>query len=120
MSRLFAIAAIFCSAAAAETPVTGADLAAIRAVINQQIEAFRACAGRPLPPRAASPASVSFLEITVIGIKDVVQQVQVTDKAGAVWLAYYALQRQSDGSWRTSSCRLVEPKRTISAAYRPQ
>jgi hypothetical protein len=46
---------------------------------------------------------------------DVVQQVQVTDAAGAVWVAYYALQRQWDGRWQMHGCRLVQPNRTISA-----
>ena len=41
---------------------------------------------------------------------DVVQQVQVTDRAGGVWVAYYAMQRQSDGSWRTNGCHLVQPQ----------
>jgi hypothetical protein len=49
-----------------------------------------------------------------------VQQLQVTDSDGAVWLAYYAMQRQKDGSWRTSGCHLAPPARTISAAYRPR
>jgi hypothetical protein len=60
------------------------------------------------------PASVSFLELVVMG-DDVVQQVQVTDRAGSVWVAYYAMQRQKDGSWRTNGCHLVQPSRTISA-----
>jgi hypothetical protein len=60
------------------------------------------------------PASVSFLELVVMG-GDVVQQVQVTDNAGSVWVAYYAMQKQKDGSWRTNGCHLVQPTRTISA-----
>ena len=60
------------------------------------------------------PAAVSFLELVVMG-GDVVQQVQVTDRAGVVWVAYYAMQRQKDGSWRTNGCHLVQPSRIISA-----
>jgi hypothetical protein len=60
------------------------------------------------------PASVSFLELVVMG-GDVVQQVQLTDRAGGLWLAYYAMQRQKDGSWRTNGCHLVQPSRIISA-----
>jgi hypothetical protein len=45
----------------------------------------------------------------------VVQQVQVTDNTGLVWVAYYAMQKQKDGSWRTNGCHLVQPTRTISA-----
>ena len=60
------------------------------------------------------PANVSFLSLLVMG-EDVVQPVQVTDRAGAVWVAYYAMQRQHDGSWRTSGCHLAASVRTIPA-----
>ena len=58
------------------------------------------------------PAAVAFLGLTVMG-QDAVQQVQITDRSGAVWLAYYAMQRQRDGSWRTNGCHLVQPAKTI-------
>lgn len=124
---------------AAESRVTGADVAEIRGVIHRQIDAFRRddahgafalvspgvqqAFGTPerfldtvrMAYRAVyRPASVSFLELVVMG-DDVVQQVQVTDRSGAVWVAYYAMQRQEDGSWRTSGCHLVQPSRIISA-----
>src|SRR5688572_22317340 len=124
---------------ASEGRVTGADVAEIRAVIHRQIDAFRRddahsafalvspgvqqTFGTPerfldvvrMAYRAVyRPASVSFLELVVMG-GEVVQQVQVTDRAGGVWLAYYAMQRQKDGSWRTNGCHLVQPSRTISA-----
>ena len=117
--------------------VTADDLAEIRAVIQRQIEAFRRddaqgafalvspgvqeAFGTPerfldavrVSYRAVyRPATVVFLGLTVIG-PDAVQQVQLTDRSGAVWHAYYAMQRQRDGSWRTSGCRLVHPARTI-------
>jgi Domain of unknown function (DUF4864) len=44
---------------------------------------------------------------------EVVQQVQITDRAGARWVAYFSMQRQSDG-WRTKGCHLVQPARAIS------
>ena len=119
--------------------VTGADFAEIRAVINRQIEAFRRddapgafalvspgvqnSFGTPerfldvvrMAYRAVyRPARISFLEPMVIG-GDVVQQVQVTDRAGGLWLAYFSMQRQKDGSWRTNGCHLVQPARVISA-----
>jgi hypothetical protein len=50
----------------------------------------------------------------VIG-EDVVQPVEVIDRTGNVWLAYYGMQRQPDGSWRTSGCHLVPPERTYPA-----
>jgi hypothetical protein len=123
--------------AAAQPAVTVEDLAQIRAVIHRQIEAFRRddaqeafalvspgvqqTFGTPerfldvvrVSYRAVyRPAAVAFLGLTVMG-QDAVQQVQVTDRAGAVWLAYYAMQRQRDGSWRTNGCHLVQPAKTI-------
>ena len=124
---------------AGDSRVTGADVAEIRAVIHRQIDAFRRddaqsafalvspgvqqAYGTPerfldavrMGYRAVyRPASVSFLELLVMG-GEVVQQVQVTDGAGTVWVAYYAMQRQKDGSWRTNGCHLVQPTRIISA-----
>ena len=127
------------AAALAEPRVNAADLSEIRAVIERQIEAFRRDDARGAfalaspgvqqafgtPERFLDtvrssyravyrPAAVSFREPVLIG-EDVVQQVQLTDRSGAVWLAYYAMQRQRDGSWRTSGCHLAPPARTISA-----
>ncbi len=124
---------------ASETRVTGADVAEIRAVIHRQIDAFRRddahgafalvspgvqqAFGTPerfldtvrMAYRAVyRPTSVQFLELVVVG-GDVVQPVQVTDRSGGVWLAYYAMQRQKDGAWRTNGCHLVQPSRNISA-----
>ncbi|HEX2332603.1 MAG TPA: DUF4864 domain-containing protein [Burkholderiales bacterium] len=124
---------------AAESAVTGADVDEIRTVIHRQIDAFRRddahgafalvspnvqeVFGTPerfldtvrVAYRAVyRPASVSFLEVVVVG-GDVVQPVQVTDRSGGLWVAYYAMQRQKDGSWRTHGYRLVPPARTISA-----
>ena len=90
--------AIPLSAGAAER-VTGDDAAEIRAVIHRQIDAFR-----------RDDASSAFA-LASPGV----QQVQVTDNAGSVWVAYYAMQKQKDGSWRTNGCHLVQPTRTISA-----
>ena len=127
------------AAALAEPRVNAADLSEIRAVIERQIEAFRRDDARGAfalaspgvqqafgtPERFLDtvrssyravyrPAAVSFREPVLIG-EDVVQQVQLTDRSGAVWLAYYAMQRQRDGSWRTSGCHLAPPARAISA-----
>ena len=118
--------------------VSAADVAEIRQVIHRQIEAFRrddahgafALAapavqkvfGTPerfLETVRASyqpvyrPATVAFQDLMVIG-PDVVQRVALTDGAGVHWLAYYAMQRQDDGTWRASGCRLVTPGRTLS------
>jgi hypothetical protein len=58
------------------------------------------------------PATVVFLDLAVMG-HDAVQRVQLTDRTGTVWVAYYAMQRQRDGSWRTNGCHLVQPAKTI-------
>jgi hypothetical protein len=86
----------------AQAGVTADDLAEIKAVISRQIDL---CA-------VQRPAQVTFLNLTVMGF-DAVQQVRLKDGSGAVWHAYYAMQRQQDGSWRTNGCRLVQPAKTI-------
>ena len=131
--------ALLPSAPAVASGVSAADMNEIRGVIHRQIDAFRRddahgafalvspgvqqAFGTPerfldtvrMAYRAVyRPSAVSFLDLMVMG-GDVVQPVQVTDGSGAVWVAYYAMQRQRDGSWRTSGCRLVQPSRSISA-----
>ena len=105
-SLAYLVLALGCAGGAlAESRVTSADLAQIRAAIHRDLHAFPACAGH----------SMSFHDLIVVSAEDVVQQVRVTDSAGAVRVAYYAMQRQSDGSWRTGGCRLVPSARTVSA-----
>jgi hypothetical protein len=126
-------------APALANPVTSADVGEIRGVINRQIEAFRRDDARGAFALATPgvqqsfrtpekfldvvrmayravyrPARVAFLDMLVLG-DEVVQQVQITDRSGHVWVAYYAMQRQPDGSWRTNGCHLVQPARTIPA-----
>ena len=121
-----------------EGNVSASDVAEIRQVIERQIDAFRrddaqgafALAspgvqesfGTPerfleavrVAYRAVyRPARYAFDELVVIG-PDAVQRVALTDGAGVTWLAYYAMQRQRDGSWRASGCRLVQPAKTLS------
>ena len=137
MLRALLVCLTFALPAAAQPAVTVEDVAEIRAVINRQIEAFRRDDAREAfalvspgvqqtfgtPERFLDvvrvsyravyrPATIAFLGLTVMG-HDAVQQVQITDRSGAVWLAYYAMQRQRDGSWRTNGCHLVQPARTI-------
>jgi uncharacterized protein DUF4864 len=136
---LLGLAVLLPTWAQADGRVTSADLAEIRAVINRQIDAFRRDDAQGAfalvspgvqqvfgtPERFLDtvrtsyravyrPANVAFLELVVMG-EDVVQQVQITDRNGAVWLAYYAMQRQRDGSWRTNGCHLAQPAKTIPA-----
>jgi hypothetical protein len=141
-AALFAWLFVLLPAAALAAPehrVSSADAAEIRDVIQRQIDAFRRDDGpgafalvspgvrqafrtpekfmdvvRVAYRAVYRPASVTFLQLLVMG-GDVVQQVQVTDRDGLHWLAYYAMQRQSDGSWKTNGCHLVHPVRTIPA-----
>ncbi|HEX6692573.1 MAG TPA: DUF4864 domain-containing protein [Burkholderiales bacterium] len=131
-------------ARAVEGRVTGDDLVEIRAVIHRQIEAFRRDDARGAFALASPgvqqafgspqafldgvrmayravyrPGKVAFLEPTILS-GDVVQQVRITDRAGGVWLAYYSMQRQDDGSWRTNGCHLVQPARIYSASLAPE
>ena len=141
-TAVIALALLAPLAAAADSRVTSADVAEIRGVINRQIDAFRRDDAQGafalvspgvqqtfrtpekfldvvrMAYRAVyRPAAVAFLDLMVLG-DEVVQQVQVTDRAGLVWLAYYAMQRQRDGSWRTNGCHLVQPARTVTASLR--
>jgi hypothetical protein len=138
MLRILALCLGFVLPAAAQPAITGEDLAEIRAVIHRQIEAFRrddaAEAFKLVSPEVQEtfgtperfldvvkasyramvrPQSVVFLGLTIIG-DDAVQRVKITDRSGAVWLAYYAMQRQKDGSWRTNGCHLVQPAKSVS------
>jgi hypothetical protein len=135
--RALACCLAFAAPAAAQPAVTVEDQAEIRAVINRQIDAFQRddaqqafalvspgvqqTFGTPerfldvvrVSYRAVyRPAAVAFRGLTTMG-QDAVQQVQLTDRSGSIWLAYYAMQRQRDGSWRTSGCHLVQPVKTI-------
>lgn len=136
MIRALLLSSILFSGSA-QAGVSAEDLAEIRAVINRQIDAFKRDDARGAfalvspdvqeafgtPERFLDtvrvsyravyrPAQVAFLGLTMIGA-GAVQQVQLTDRSGAVWHAYYAMQRQKDGSWRTNGCRLVQPAKTI-------
>ncbi len=138
MLRVLLLAFACAMPALAQPAVTSDDLVEIRAVIHRQIEAFRrddaeeafrlvspairqtfGTAERFLDVVRTSyspivrPSAVVFLGLTVMG-DDAVQRVRITDRGGAVWLAYYAMQRQRDGSWRTNGCHLVQPSKTVS------
>ncbi|MGE5638519.1 MAG: DUF4864 domain-containing protein [Clostridia bacterium] len=126
-------------AGAATEKVTSDDAVEIRAVIHRQIEAFRRDDAQgafalvtPSVRQAfhtpekfmdvvrmayramVRPATVVFLDMLVMG-GEVVQPVQLTDRAGSVWVAYYSMQRQRDGSWRTNGCHLAQAVRSYPA-----
>lgn len=109
-----------------------ADRAGIRSVIERQIQAFR----RDDAEEAfglASPAiqgmfggKDAFMDMVRRGYApvhrprsfdfgpareergEIEQAVRIQDRDGADWDAVYALERQPDGSWRISGCRLVK------------
>jgi hypothetical protein len=90
---------------------TSEDLEQIRSLIYRQTDSScRAAARDALFP----PLRIAFLGLVVLG-DEVVQEAQLTDRRGAVWLAYYAMQRQKDGSWRVATCHRVQPARAIPA-----
>jgi hypothetical protein len=113
---------------AAELPA--ADAAAIRAVITEQLEAF----ARDDGPRAFALAThgirerfgsaAAFMDMVRTGYPvvyrprsvhfepaalvdgEVIQPVRMTDADGQAWVAFYPMQRQSDGRWRINGCQL--------------
>jgi hypothetical protein len=129
--------ALSATAAFAQPAVTAEDFAEIRSVIQRQLDAFRrddaqgafALASPGVqqafgtPERflhvvrsdygpMARPANVAFLEPVILS-GEAVQPVRLTERSGAVWLAYYAMQRQKDGRWRANGCHLVQPAKTV-------
>ena len=123
-----AFAALSANAPAAAEPVAAGDARAVRAVVSAQLEAFasddaqrafsyaapaiRTMFGTPerflAMVRAGYPvvyrnAGVSFLVPLRVG-SEIVQGVHLTDADGALWLATYRLERQSDGVWRINGC----------------
>jgi hypothetical protein len=118
-------------AANAQT-VSAADAAAVRKVIEAQLDAFRkddaarafsyATAGirltfvtaenfmemvRDQYPVVYRPRTVAFdAPIPLDDDDELVQPVRMTDADGRSWVALYPMQRGSDGVWRTNGCQL--------------
>jgi hypothetical protein len=111
--------------------VSAADAAAVRKVIEAQIDAFRkddaarafsyATSGirltfgtaenfmemvRDQYPAVYRPRSVDFDAPVPLGDDELVQPVRLTDTEGRSWLALYPMQRGADGIWRTDGCQL--------------
>ena len=116
---------------AALAQVKAADAAAVRKVIEAQIDAFRKDdAERAFSYATAEirftfgtpqnfmemvrssyavvyrPRSVAFDAPVYAGDDDLVQPVRLTDAEGRAWLALYPMQRGPDGVWRTNGCQL--------------
>ena len=111
--------------------VSRQDAAAIKAVITEQIDAFRRDDGahafslaapgirlrfgtaemfmdmvRNGYPAVYRPASVLF-DAPEIYDGAVIQTVRLTDAEGRAWLALYPMERQADGTWRINGCQLA-------------
>lgn len=116
---------------AAGQAVPREDAAAVRRVIEAQIDAFRkddaarafsyATSGIRLTFGTAEnflemvrtqyavvyrPKSVAFEEPVSLGDTDLVQPVRLTDAEGRSWIALYPMLKGSDGVWRTNGCQL--------------
>jgi hypothetical protein len=97
--------------ALAHASLTGADVAEIRGAIYRHLASVprgEACGA------ALQPARLAFSELVLMG-PDVVQQVRIVDRTGGLWTAYFPMERQQDGTWRTDGCRLAQPARAVSA-----
>jgi hypothetical protein len=107
-----------------------ADRAGVRAVIARQLDAFArddaAAAYAHAAPviREAFPSEAVFMSMVRRGYAPVYrakrhsfadlrevpggleQSVRIEDEAGEDWLAVYTLEKQPDGTWQISGCRL--------------
>jgi len=133
-SRRLAVALLLAVApflASAQPYLSGPDAAAVREVIEAQLDAFR----RDDAQRAFSfaapnirsqfgtaenflamvresyavvhrPSSVKFETFQIID-DQVVQPVRLADAEGQQWVAFYVMQRQPDSSWRIAGCQLA-------------
>jgi hypothetical protein len=131
MKLLLALALSVFSLQAAAQPISAADAAAIKAVITEQIDAFRrddgarafslAAPGIRLRfgtpevfmdmvkngyPAVYRPASVAF-DAPELYDGSVIQAVRLTDAQGRAWIALYPMERQPDGTWRIAGCQLA-------------
>lgn len=117
--------------AAGAQAVSPADAAAVRKVIEAQIDAFRKDDGARAFSYATDgirltfltaenfmemvrsqyavvyrPRSVEFDAPVPLGADELVQPVRLTDAQGRAWLALYPMERGADGVWRTNGCQL--------------
>jgi hypothetical protein len=107
------------------------DRAAIRGVIERQIQAFKADDAAAAYAVAAPEIQrlfplERFMSMVREGYKPVYRQrsytfgaiqetasgplqaVRIQDDEGVDWLAVYALEKQSDGTWRIAGCTLLK------------
>ena len=128
-----AVLLLFNTAAPAAETLTPADRGAIRAVIEEQLEAFRrddaeAAFGLAAPGiqhtfvtperfmimvrrgyrQVYRPSVVEFRELRHVEDVGPVQSVYFEGQDGDAVMALYPMERQPDGSWRINGCHLVE------------
>ncbi|WP_019905333.1 DUF4864 domain-containing protein [Methylobacterium sp. 77] len=138
MRAVFSLLIALTCLAFAETPFPAhaADEAAkseARATVERQIEAFRkddaatayAQAAPAIQGMFASPdtfiemvrkgyaavyraRSFSIDRVEEDGENELALGVKLQDENGVDWMALYSLQKQTDGAWRISGCRLVK------------
>jgi hypothetical protein len=70
------------------------------------VDAFMAMVKKGFPP-VYRPRSSTFGPI-LDGANGPLQRVFITGPDGKNWIAEYTLQRQPDGTWRISGCRLLQ------------
>jgi Domain of unknown function (DUF4864) len=124
------VAALLFAAASPAAEISKEDVAAIRKVISDQIDAFahddgarafalatagiQATFGTPEAfmemvktqyPVVYRPKSVQFQPPEIVH-GEVVQPVRMTDDAGVAWLAIYPMLREGGRGWRTNGCLL--------------
>lgn len=131
---LFALFMAFVSPPSAKAD----DTADIRAIIEGQLLAFRADDAEKAYSFAAPiikeifPTQDSFIEMVRKGYPQVyrsksfefgtlddtdyglAQFVSITDEAGQKWTALYTVEKQKDGSWKISGCRILKEPGTVS------
>ena len=129
---LFALALFGLPGFARAAEVSSADQSAIRSIIASQIEAFQrddgAAAYSYASPgiRTVFPTVDAFMSMVKKGFPQVyrpqsstfgpildsptgpLQRVFITGPDGKNWIAEYTLQRQPDGTWKISGCKLLE------------
>ena len=123
--------ALFAAAASAQPALNDADAAAIKAVITEQIDAFKRDDGAAAFSLAAPGIRAKFgsHEVFMQMVRDaypavyrpdwiyfeppeviddmVLQPVRLTDADGRAWIALYPMERQPDGVWRINGCQLA-------------
>lgn len=114
------------------------DTSEIRAIIEGQLLAFRADDAEKAYSFAAPiikeifPTQDSFIEMVRKGYPQVyrsktyefgtlddtdfglAQFVSITDESGQKWTALYTVEKQKDGSWKISGCRILKEPGTVS------